>query len=289
MLVSEFFEDFYRPLRLRGRSPRTVLLYHNTIKQYEKWLGRRAVLEDDLNDLQVSRYLEHRATIRSPLTSEKERSQLCALWRCASDRRLIDLRPTVLPTIRTARVPTCWTEEQLRSLVAAAKATPGLIGDVPARIWWPALILALFQSAERIGAMLSAKKEDYVRPRILMLAEYRKGGRSDKLHTFTESTCELLDILKKSKNGPRLFGWPQDYGYLWARFGKIVDAAGLEGGRRNKFHNLRRSAATHYKKRGGDPTELLDHSSPRVTKAYLDPRILYDGPAACDVLPDIAS
>lgn len=288
MFLAEFFDDYYKPLRLRGRSPRTSLLYYNTIKQYEKWLGRRATVEQDLNDLQVSRYLDHRAKVRSPLTSEKERSQLCALWRCASDRRIIDIRPTVPPSIRPSRVPTCWSEEQLRTLVTTAKAMPGFVGDVPARIWWPALIMALFQSAERVGAMLMVDKQDYTRPRVLVLAECRKGGKSDKLHTFTEPLCDMLDVLVKSKNGPKLFAWPKNHEYLWNRFGKIVAAAGLEGGRRAKFHNLRRSAATHFLKRGGDPTALLDHSSPRTTKAYIDVRMIDSGPAPCDVLPDIS-
>jgi integrase len=164
---------------------------------------------------------------------------------------------------------------------------PGMIGDVPARIWWPALIQVLWQSAERVGAILSVRKDDYMRPRMLVRAEYRKGGKRDQLYTFSDSVCDLLDILMTSRNGPQLFSWPKQREYMWDRFGRIVTAAGLGGGRRVKFHQLRRSAATHYAARGGDATALLDHSNPRITRAYLDPRFIDTGPKPCDILPEL--
>jgi integrase len=272
---------------LRGRSDNTSRLYANTLKQFAKYLGRPATIEDDLNDLAVSRYLSHRARERSVFTAEKERSQILALWRCAADRRLIDMRPCVPPTPIPLRVPTAWSIDQLKALLATAKVMKGKVGDVPAHIWWTALIQVLWQSAERIGAIMSVNKEDYTRPIILVRAECRKGGKRDKLYTFTDPVCDLLDVLKKSGNGPQLFAWPRGYEYLWNRFGKIVKAAGLEGGRRSKFHQLRRSAATHFAARGGDPTALLDHSSPRITKAYLDPRFIDTGPKPCEVLPGL--
>lgn len=286
MTLSEFFADFYRPLRLRGRSANTTRLYENTIRQYSRFLGREATTAD-LNDLSVARYLEHRSSCRSPYTSEKERNQLCSLWRCASDRRIVDARPCVPQSPLPARVPQAWSVEELRRLLAHASVAKGKIGDVPAHVFWPAMILALWQSAERVGAILAVKKEDYSRPRIMVRAEYRKGGKRDKLYTFTEGACDLFDVLAKSKNGPHLFEWPKNRLYLWDRFGKLLAAAGLGGGKRCKFHQLRRSAATHYCAGGGDPTALLDHSSPRVTKAYLDPRYIDTGPKPCDVLPEI--
>jgi len=286
MLLSEFFADVYRPLRLRGRSANTNRLYANTIRQYGLFLGREATT-DDLNDLSVARFLEHRASCRSPYTSEKERNQLCSLWRCASDRRIVGDRPCVPQSPLPARVPQAWSVDELKRLLAHATVATGKIGDVPAHVYWPALILCLWQSAERIGAILSVKKEDYSRPRILVRAEYRKGGKRDKLYSFSDKACDLFDVLAKSSNGPHLFEWPKNRLYLWDRFGKLLKSAGLGGGKRCKFHQLRRSAATHFCARGGDPTALLDHSSPRVTKAYLDPRYIDTGPKPCDVLPSI--
>lgn len=287
MRLTEFFDSYYRPLRLRGRSPETSRLYHNTITQYERWLGREGSVEEDLTDLQVSRYLEFRARVRSPLTAEKERSQLLAMWRLACDRAMLTIRPAIPPTLSPTRVPQCWTPEEIRRLITTCKAWPGKVGDVPAWIYWTSLTAVLYQSAERVGAILAVKKADYSRPRILVLAEYRKGGRRDKLHEFSEPLCDLLDVLSKSQNGETLFYWPGCYTYLWGRYGKIVEKAGLPGGRRNKFHCLRKAAATHFKAAGGDPVALLDHSNPRTTQAYLDPRQIPSGPAPHSVLPQV--
>lgn len=286
MTLNQFFDDFYRPLKLRGRSENTSRLYANTLKQFSKYLGHAATI-DDLSDLVVSRYLEHRSRERSVFTAEKERTQILAIWRCAADRRMIDMRPCVPATPIPFRVPKAWSIDQLKALLTTARVMRGKVGDAPAHIWWTALIQVLWQSAERIGAIMSVEKSDYVRPTILVRAEVRKGGKRDKLYTFTDSVCDLLDVLAKSSNGPKLFAWPRGYEYLWNRFGKIVKAAGLEGGRRSKFHQLRRSAATHFAARGGDPTALLDHSSPRVTRAYLDPRFIDTGPKPCEVLPGL--
>lgn len=286
MTLTEFFRDYYRPLRLRGRSENTFRLYANTIKQFEKFLERTSSL-DDFNDLVVSRYLDHRAEKRSRYTAEKERTQLLAMWRCAADRRLVEFRPTIPASPMPTRIPTAWSVDQLRKLLAAAKVSTGSIGGVPARVFWPALIQVLWQSAERIGAIMAVKKSDYVRPRILVRAEYRKGGKRDKLYSFTEPVCDLLDILAKAGQGENLFNWTKSKEYMWPVFGELVERAGIPGGKRAKFHQLRRSAATHYAAGGGDAVSLLDHSSPRITKAYLDPRYVDTGPQPCDVLPSI--
>ena len=44
--------------------------------------------------------------------------------------------------------------------------------------------------------------------------------------------------------------------------------------RRDKFHKIRRTVASYFKKAGGDATELLGHSGPEVTKAYIDKTIV---------------
>ena len=49
---------------------------------------------------------------------------------------------------------------------------------------------------------------------------------------------------------------------------------------------MRRSVASHYKAAGGDATELVDHTSRKVTQAYLDPRIV-KRVQEMDLLPSI--
>ena len=287
MTLNDLFENYYRPLKLRSRSPSTSRLYGCTIRSYGRFLEHEPTL-DDLEDLQLSRFLERRARDRSPFTAEKERTQLCSLWRFASDRRLKDTRPCVPPAVLPERIPTAWTAEQLRNLVRVAGETTGMIGTIHADVFWQCLILVLYESAERVGAVLATTVGDWGSPRLLARAEYRKGGKRDRLHTLSPHTCDLVDRLCKGKNHQdKIFEWCLSPTHLWCRFGEVVKRAGLDNGRRTKFHQLRRCAATHYAAAGGNPTALLDHSSPRTTRAYIDVRMVDQGTPACDMLPRI--
>jgi site-specific recombinase XerD len=87
--LSEFFESVYLPIRLRGRSPRTVTLYRASIAGFSGWLGRPA-LTADLEDTTVCRYLLSLESKLAALTIAKERSQLVAIWNCAARRRVVD-------------------------------------------------------------------------------------------------------------------------------------------------------------------------------------------------------
>jgi integrase len=288
MTLTDFFVSFYAPLRLRGRSENTARLYHCTIGSLAKWLGRDPTLED-LSDLGLARFLTHRASIRSPYTAEKERSQLLSLAKFAFERRLIEVMPCVLPAPLPERIPQAWSVEQIRMLVVACEKTDGMISGKPAGLWFETLVCVLWETAERIGAVLDARIVDYGEARLLARAEYRKGKKRDKLYCLSEATCSLLDeLVMGRKPSEKIFLWDRPKTMLWYAFGRVVDRAGLGGGRRAKFHQLRRSAATHFAARGGDATAFLDHSSPRTTKAYLDPRFIQTGPQPCDVLPRIS-
>lgn len=284
MTLQQLFDDFYRPLRLRGRSLNTSRLYGCTIRSFSKWLTYPATIQD-LTDLTLSRFLEHRATYRSPYTAEKERTQLLSLWRFAADRGLLADRPCVPPAPLPDRIPQAWTVEQLQALMRAAVATRGYVGDVPAGTWYAALLNVLWESAERIGAVLSCLPIDFVQPVLTVRAEYRKGGKRDRTYRLSPKTCDLLE---KARGKRRLLEWPQNPGYLWAKYKDVVARAGLGHDRKCGFHQLRRSAASHYAALGGDAVKLLDHSSPRIThRWYLDRRLTDRDPPAWEVLPKI--
>lgn len=284
MLLTELFENLYRPLRLRGRSANTTRLYGCTLRSFSKWLGYEATLQD-LTDLTISRFLEYRASIRSPYTAEKERSQLLSLWRLAADRNLLKDRPCVPPGTLPERTPEAWSLEQMQALMRAAEATRGTVGNVEARYWYPALISVLWETAERIGAVLACTPHDFVPPTLAVRAEYRKGGKRDRIYRLSEETCERVRLACGTR---RIFEWTQNPGYLWLRYKDVVARAGLGTSRKCGFHQLRRTAASHYAALGGDPVKLLDHSSPRITQRwYLDRRMTDREPPACDVLPKI--
>lgn len=284
MTLQNLFDDYYRPLRLRGRSTNTNRLYGCTIRSFWKWLRHEPTI-NDLTELTISRFLEHRGNTRSPYTAEKERTQLIALWRFAADRGFVSDRPCVPPAPLPDRIPEAWSVDQLRSLVRAAVATPGRVGDVPAGIWYAALVNVLWETAERIGAILACEPGDLSPPFLNVRAEYRKGGKRDRAYRLTPVT---LDLAARSCGARRVFEWPGSREYLWTKYRDVVKRAGLPTGRKCGFHQLRRSAASHYAALGGDAVKLLDHSSPRIThRWYLDRRLTDRDPPPCEVLPRI--
>lgn len=290
MRLIDLFNDLYRPLRLRGRSPETARLYGCTLRAFGRWLGREPEMRD-LDELVLARYLESRAGKVAPLTVEKERSQLMALAGLAWERRLIGTKPTCPQGTVPERVPQAWSVEELRAVMAAASlpSTWKRDGEWKSR-FFAAILPVLYETGERVGAMLEARIEDYTRPHLVVRAEARKGRKRDRVYRMTADTCDRVEAVIADRSSGRVFVWPQSRTGLWKAFGAVVVAAGLDNRKRLRFHQIRRSAASHYAAAGGDAVEMLDHSSPRITKRwYLDPRLADRGSRPCDVLPLIVA
>jgi integrase len=290
MLLTDLFTTLYRPLRLRGRSPATVRLYGCMLRAYGRYLGREPELRD-LDELALARYLEARAKMVAPLSCERERNQLVALAGLAWERRLLDAKPSCPPAPIPDRVPTAWSVDELRQLMAAVSspATWKASGEERAA-FFGALVPTLYETGERIGAMLGAVMEDYDRPHLLVRAECRKGGKRDRVYRLTDATCDRIEQLIGDRTSGVIFEWKTCRGLLYKRFGEAVTAAGLDTRKRLRFHQIRRSAASHYAAAGGDAVEMLDHSSPKVTKKwYLDPRMVDRGARPCDLLPSLTA
>jgi integrase len=303
------FHALYRPLRLRGKSHRTTLLYECTFRAFARWLGRVPVVAD-LDDLVVARYLEARAGQVAPLTAERERIQLCALARLLAERRVIEFPLTVPPGRLPERVPEAWSLDDMAKLVAAAAdpatyrnrsgrprifplpalAKPAATSESAVELarMFGALIPLLWETGERIGAVMEARQEDYRRPHLLLRAEARKGAKRDRVYTLSAATCDRLEALMDQGND-RIFPWASSKSTLWNQLRKIMAAAGLRGGKKRLgFHQIRRTACTHFAARGGDPRWFLDHENRRTTERwYLDVRYTENHAPPCDVLPAI--
>jgi integrase len=81
--------------------------------------------------------------------------------------------------------------------------------------------------------------------------------------------------------------WDRHPTYVYNRLKIILKRAGLPHGRKDKFHKVRKTTASYYEAAGGSAQRLLDHSSPAVTRRYLDPRIVSPGVPAPSVLPKV--
>lgn len=274
MLLQDFFDSVYLPLKLRNRSTNTIRLYRYSVRCFGATLGRPATL-DDLTDTQVSLHLARLvANHLSPYSVNKERSQLLAIWSFGARKKYLDHFPDVEPEIAPKRAPLAWLESEMHRLVQVCREQPGDYAGVPAGLWWVAIHEVCWDTAERIGAIRQLAWEHLNSDGWLVVpAELRKGKREDKCFLLGQDTLVTLrSISQPARN--QIFPWPFSATYLYHVYKQILRRAGLPADRRSKFHRLRRTAASYYEAAGGNATDLLGHANRETTKRYLDPRIV---------------
>ena len=286
MRLADYYEAIYSRMKLAVRAMGTKRLYRNTLRLFDKWLGRPATLAD-LNDSTVTAHIGWIVeTGRSPRTGNKSRDQLLAIWRYAARKRHVELFPDVEPLQEYKRLPVAWTIGQLAKLIDVARRSgpggtkrlrqPSLCG-VPANIWWTTLLLVLYDCGLRIGATLQLRCEDYdsANRRLFVRAEIQK-QRADQVLPVSEETAGAIEICIAATRREQLFPWPHDMSLLYKHFARLLKAAGLPTGRTCKFHRIRKTSATMAELviGPGGASVHLGHSSPRVTEKYLDRSML---------------
>jgi integrase len=277
----DFFRGHYAPLRLATAVHATRSRYESDIGRLKSYLGREPKISDLTPETIVGLCARMLADGRSPATCNKIRSELLAMATFAAKRGIATWPDGVPKQREFQRAPTAWDAAQLNRLFAAASESPGMIGDIPAHDWWPALFAVLWDTGARIGAVMQMRwaAVDLERRTVILLAETQK-HRADQLFRLHPQTMTLISALRESDP---LFAWPYSTPFLWKNLRRLLKRAGLPHTRRDMFHRMRRSVASHYEAHGGDATVLLGHSSRAVTMAYLDPTIT-GGKHPADVL-----
>lgn len=276
MKLSCLFQK-YRLKRLRGASFHTINQYNVTMRLFSEFLGHIPTT-GDLVDSVVSEFCWSRVEAgRSPATAEKNGSNLCALWRFACRQGLVEKWPDVSLPTEPERTPIAWMQDELHRLFKACQDERGYYGDVPRRDWWNVLHAILWDTGERIGAVRQIRTSlvslSLNEGWITIPAESRKWKKRDKAwRLHPDSVLAIRRIYDPSRE--LLLPFPHDTGTLYNHYRKILKRAGLPHDRKHKFHCLRKSVGSYFEAAGGNATELLDHSSRSVTKAYLDPRIV---------------
>lgn len=285
MTIIDFYQSTYEPLALRNSSQNTRRLYGITLRLLDRYLQRPSKLTD-LNDRTVSAFATWRQDQGVTVTTvQRDLSTLLALWRWSHKKGYVKNYPDVEIGRRPKRTPIAWRREELDQLVEAAKSETSLVGDVPGGIYWNALLLVLWDTGERIGAVTALRRNriDLKEGWITFNAESRKGGNQDNTAKIAGDTVRAVAALIKEHRVTHPFRWPGHPSNIYKRYEKILARAGLPSGREYKFHAIRKSTASHYEAAGGNATKLLGHSSRRITKAYLDPRIV-EKKSAVDLL-----
>lgn len=278
MLLTSYLDTVYQPSRLMDASLNTVRLYRLSIGAFSGTLGKSAEIADLTNE-NLRRHLARRlADRRSPATANKDRAQLLAIWRHAAQHGFKSEWPDVRELREPVRAPVAWLPGECETLLAHVETEAGLIGYVPARLFWSALLHVLLDTGERIGAIMQARWDWFSRDgRFLTVpAEARKGRSRDKVFAISPEAMLALQSLRAKQRGPLVFAWPYNRCCLWRKFGGVLQRAGLPSDRRSKFHRLRKTVATAVYAAGGDAQRALDHRDARTTESYLDPRVTAD-------------
>lgn len=284
MKLEEFLADIYVPLK--AISSKTETLYRLTIAEFGKSLGHEPTLED-LEELKVAKFLAKRLRERQPATAAKDRSQIRALWELAARRRMVNVWPTISRIKVPERVPEAWVTDEMERILESASRETSSYDGIPAALWWVAVIRLCYDTGERIGSVTSLRWSNVRQSRVLFVAENRKGGRRDILCPIKPETFDSLQAIRLGRSDSDLvFPWPRSYGYLWRRLEIILKRAGLPHGRSCKFHKIRKTTASYSAAAGLSAQEVLDHSDPKVTKRYIDPRIV-ERKGAADAIPPL--
>lgn len=284
MLLRNVLTEFYGPLT--GICDRTIALYDYTLRSWGELLGRTPETTD-LEELAVARFLQHRVRTKSAATAAKDRAQIRAIWEFCARRRLCETWPQVPRIIVPERVPEAWLIDELQRVIDSARQEPLTYCGFPGSLVFPAILLTAYSTGERIGGIMGLLCRDVRGCSVIFRAESRKGGRRD---VFRDISVACADALLAVRRGPddTAIPWDRHETYIYNRLDIILRRAGLPHGRRDKFHKVRKTTASFYEAAGGSAQQLLDHSSPSVTRRYLDPRIVRPHDSAPSMLPKVS-
>jgi len=293
--LRHFYETVYCPIRLVGASEWTLSDYRHRLNVFEDYSGPELPI-DQINDELLSAFFADRLKTNAQDTVNGYRRILLAVIAFARRKGLTEYQPCV-PRLKTPkREPECWSLEEMRRIIDAASNTPGLVGPVPAGKWWPALILFVYNCGTRISATMGvpSNRLDLERGSVFVPAELQK-QRADQRFDLLPETVKALRAIEPDRNECIFDDWPYDrtqpqFKILNSHLKRILRRAGLPHTRRDMWHKIRRTFGTMAAAHAGKAyaSEMLGHSSVRITEAYLDTRFL-DRPSLLDALPSIST
>ena len=278
---------------------RTVLMYLATLARFKDFLGREPVV-DDLDDLTVAKFIRwRRATQHSkwkvvgPASLAKDSAQIRTLWNWLAKKRwkrsngeLIDFPDYARPKVPKP-VPKAYKADELAKLVEAARHRKGLICGKPACWYWTTKLQAMFQTGERIGAVLELRwsEVDFERHTLTFLAATRKGHRETITRPITPDLAKML-ATQKGAPGERVWPWLDDREPL-SIYPSLKVLCRTAGVTYKPFHSIRKSTASYLKRAGISAKKQLGHSSEEMAETHYYDEEITGRESNLDYLPPI--
>lgn len=273
MKLIDFFNNVYRPKRLRGRSPETSRLYLISLRHFDRTMGHEATLED-LTDDNLNRHCQRvRDEGKAAATVNKDLAQILTIWRFAHRQNLVPLWPEVLKEVEPERIPMAWMPDEMQTLLAHIARSGDHVGDIPAKLYWRCFVLLAIDTGERVSALRSTRWDWISGDWLSVPAEARKGKTRDRIYKLNQATLDVLALVKKHCDGAIVLPWPYHKSTFWRKYAKVLEGAGLPTGRKSGPHRLRKTHASAVHAAGHSAQAAMDHCDARTTRAYLDPRM----------------
>ena len=271
---------------LKNLSDRTVALYGETLDRFRDHLGHEPAL-DDLSDLVVARFLRWRSQqsnkrkgLLSPASVAKDSAHLRTLWNwCArkrmkrSDGELLEFPDYARPKVPRPR-PVAYTAEELQQLLDTARHRKGYVSGVPAAWLWPTMLKAMFETGERVGAVLALRwgEVDLDRRTLTFLAATRKGHRETITRQISPELAAALAARRRASND-LVWPWLEDRKMMSA-YGSLRVLCRTAGVQYHPFHSIRKATASYLKRAGVSAKKQLGHASEEMAEThYYDERI----------------
>jgi integrase len=283
MRLNDYFTSRYIPDRLANGSPRTAKEYRLSIARLDRHLGRPARVKD-LKTKTLTRFKASEIEGHVPDTVNKHLRQLMAIARHAVKWSKLKKIPAVEKLKEAKRAAVAWTPAEMQAIIEAAHRQPGRVKTIPADKWWPALIMALYDTGARISAMMAARWE-WLDGKVLTIPAEVQKQNADQRYTLRPQTLKAIQSIRpwEESIGPRkrlkeglIFDWCYDPDRTWRiltrHYRDILSYAGLPHTPKDCFHKIRRTTATRIADASGKVAaqSYLGHSSPKVTERYID-------------------
>ena len=278
-----FYRTIYRCEVIPHCPEETDEAYYTMFRRMRTVFGRDLLLSE-LDAEKLSTYVGYlQRQGRGQQTIKNHRSIVVALWRYAFARG--DGPP--LPPLRKLKAereqPDAWSLEEMPRIIAAARRIERRpIGTVPAKKFWPALLLTCYYTAlrRRTLARIRPGDVDLDAGTLYVPALHVKNRRGMKFKLGPDAIAAIREIYDPRRK--QLFPMPMksaDARHLYLHFSSILRAAGVEKGNRIRmslFHKMRRTSVTHTAVRAGmaQAIALAGHSGPEVNARYIDPSFL---------------
>lgn len=285
--VTTYFELKYAPENLK-LSEDAAQQYRIAIRQLDEF-AEAPVTIASLNESLLTRFVKWvKSNGRAERTANNKRQAILTLWRHAAEKTdFVAAPPKIAKLEEPTRIVQAWDVADFGRILQAARFSR----ELPGWDWRhrTALLLTIYDTSHRIGAILKATKTalNIKKGTLLLRAEWTK-QKADTIHQLHPETLAAFSRLPVSTY-PLLFPWPLNRRAIWADLKAVLVAAGLPATRKDMFHKLRRTSFTYTYALLGEQA-ARDHAghTSNVTASYLDKQLLAQlqpRPTAIDVLP----